>query len=241
MNKFDKRHIEKVRHTIGKTINTNNLIEDGDRILVGLSGGKDSLILLETLAERRKYSSVKYEVFASHIKVENVPYKIYREYLEEFCKNLNVPFIYKSVEYKEDRQTESPCYFCSWTRRKELFNLSKEINCNKIATGHHLDDALETLMMNMVYHGSISSLPAKFTMFEGRIEFIRPMIETMEDLLVKYAEIREYPKLKSECPFDSKTNRKTIRNVIENLQEINGQAKINMFRSMKKICKEYLP
>lgn len=241
MNKFDKRHIEKVRHSIGKTINKHRLIEENDSILLGLSGGKDSLILLETLAERRKYSKIQYTITAAHIKVENVPYKINKEYLEDFCNKLHVPFIYKSVKYTEDRQTESPCYFCSWSRRKELFNLSKEINCNKIATGHHLDDALETLMMNMVYHGSISSLPATFTMFDGRIQFIRPLIETMEKQLVTYAEIRQYPKLKSECPFDTKSKRKTIRELIEHLEEIYGQAKINMFRSMQKICTDYLP
>lgn len=241
MEKLEKRHIERVRHTIGKTISKYGLIEEGDKILIGLSGGKDSLILLETLAERRKYVPIQYELAASHIKVENVPYEINRQYLEDFCQSLNVPFIYRETKYEEDRQSESPCFFCSWTRRKELFNLSKELGCNKIATGHHLDDALETLLMNMVYHGSISSLPAKFTMFEGRIEFIRPMIEVLEEKLVEYASIKQYPKLKTECPFDYETKRKTLRKVIDQIEGIHGQAKINMFRSMSKICGEYLP
>lgn len=240
MDKFQKRHIERVRHSIGKTIHSYNLIEDNDHILIGLSGGKDSLILLETLSERRKYIPIEYRLTAVHINVVNIPYVVDIDYLRKFSEDLNVSFILKELEYSED-SGKSPCFFCSWSRRKIFYELSKELNISKIATGHHMDDALETLFMNMVYHGSISSLPVNFTMFDGRLEFIRPMIEIPEDMLKEYALIRNYPTLKSECPHDKMTKRKRMREQIDRLQGEHDAAKINMFRSMSKIIPEYLP
>lgn len=240
MTKKEKRLIEIVRHKIGKTISTYNLIEEGDTVLVGLSGGKDSLILLETLSERRKYVPISYKLVAVHVNVLNIPYTVDRNYLESFCEKLNVEFIYKDAEY-EHKEGKSHCFFCSWTRRKIFFELSKEMNIGKVATGHHLDDALETLFMNMVYHGSICSLPASFTMFDGRLQFIRPMIEIPESLLVEYASIQNFPKLKSVCPYDNSTKRKKMRSFIEQLQLENPQSRQNLFNSMSKIIPEYLP
>lgn len=241
MDKFEKRLIERVRHTAGKSIGQYNMIEDGDHILIGVSGGKDSLILLETLAARRIYVPIDYKLTAVHVKVKDISYEIDRQWLQSFCDEWEVPFIYQEVDYEKTDEQKTACFFCSWTRRKELFRLSRELNCNKIATGHHMDDALETLLLNMVYHGSISSMPGCFSMFDGRIQFIRPLIEIQEERLVEYAKIRKYPQLKSECPHDSETKRKTMRTVIEQLNQIHSQAKINMFRSMSKICDEYLP
>jgi tRNA 2-thiocytidine biosynthesis protein TtcA len=143
LSKFDKRLIEKVRHTINRTIEEQNLICEGDHVLVGVSGGKDSLILLETLATRRRYVKEKYFITAVHVKVKNISYKIDKTWLSNFCKKLNVDFIYREIEYEQDEKHKSPCYFCSWSRRNEFFTLSKELGCNKIATGHHLDDAIE--------------------------------------------------------------------------------------------------
>lgn len=240
MHKKEKKLIEIVRHKIGKTIAEYNLIEDGDSILVGLSGGKDSLVLLETLSERRKYVPINYNLVAVHVNVLNIPYSVDKEYLSDFCKNLNVDFIYKETEY-EHKDGKSHCFFCSWSRRKIFFELSKELNIGKVATGHHLDDAIETLFMNMVYHGSICSLPASFTMFDGRLQFIRPMIQVQESMLVEYAAISNYPKLKSVCPHDHSTKRKQMRSFIEQLQNENPQAKQNLFNSMSKIIPEYLP
>ncbi|MBK8808568.1 MAG: tRNA 2-thiocytidine(32) synthetase TtcA [Bacteroidales bacterium] len=170
----------------------------------------------------------------------NIPYEVDITYLEQFCKGLNVAFIYKEVEYVPDEK-KSPCFFCSWSRRKVFYELSKELLISKIATGHHKDDALETLFMNMIYHGTYSSLPMQFSMFDGRLQFIRPMIELPEDLLVEYAQIKQFPKLKSECIYDKMTKRKKVRAFIEELEEMNPNAKSNIFKSMSNIIPEYLP
>lgn len=240
--KFEKRHIEKMRHKVGKTIGKFNLIENGDKILIGISGGKDSLILTEILAERRKYIPIDYELHAVHVKVKDMPYEINIDFLNSFCQNLGVNFIYKEVAYEEQRKDHrSPCYFCAWTRRKIFFNLSEKLNCNKLATGHHLDDALQTMLMNMVYHSSISSIPESVSMFEGRLQFIRPLIECFENDLISYASIQAYPKLKTECPYDQKTNRHAVKQIIEEISLLNPSAKLNMFNAMSNIYNDYLP
>jgi len=240
--KLQKRFIEKIRHKVGSTIGKFNLIEDGDKILIGISGGKDSLILTEILAERRRYIPIDYELFAVHVKVKDMPYEINLDFLSDFCEKLNVNFIYKELEYEEQKKEHrSPCYFCAWTRRKVFYSLSKELGCGKLATGHHLDDALQTMLMNMIYHASISSIPEKVSMFDGRLQFIRPLIESFEDDLVKYAQIQNYPKLKTECSYDEKTNRYAVKKVMDETAKLNASAKLNMFNSMSNICSDYLP
>ncbi|MCP4178817.1 MAG: tRNA 2-thiocytidine(32) synthetase TtcA, partial [bacterium] len=110
---------------VGKAINTYGMIEDGDQILVAVSGGKDSLILLEMLARRMKFFPIKYSLKAVHIEVDNVPYKINKDYLDNLCEELKVPLIYHKmeIELREDSK-KSVCFTCSWNRRKHLFQRS---------------------------------------------------------------------------------------------------------------------
>ncbi len=241
MSKKDTAYLEKIRHTVGSTIELFQLIKPNDHILIGLSGGKDSLILTEILALRRRYSLVPYTITAAHIKVKNIPYLIDKDFLQSFCDNLQVPFIYKEIEFEDDKQTESPCYFCAWSRRKELFATARALQCNKLATGHHADDAIETMIMNMAMHGKISSIPACFPLFNGDIDFIRPMIQILEKDLTKYAEIQSYKGLKNPCPFDHVTRRKEFRKIIEMIEALHPNAKVNLFNSMSNWIPEYLP
>lgn len=241
MDKKDKVFLERIRQTTGASIERYGLIEENDHILVGLSGGKDSLILTEILAIRQRYSKIAFTITAVHIKVDNIPYLVDKNYLQEFCEKLNVPFIYREISFEDDKQSESPCYFCSWSRRKELFSIACELHCNKIATGHHADDAIETLMMNMAMHGKISSLPACFPLFDGDIFFIRPMIQLFEKDLMHYAEIQSYSKLKTPCPYDHVTRRKQFREIIEQIEILHPNSKLNLFNAMSNWIPEYLP
>ena len=155
-----------------------NLISEGDHILVGLSGGKDSMILLEALAERLSAVPFDFSITAAHVEAMGIGYEINREKLASFCDRLDIPLHYRSIEPNLEKDpSKTACFICSWHRRKELFKLTKELNCNKLALGHHRNDAIETLLMNMIYHGSISSLPYTLDMFEGRIRLIRPMMD----------------------------------------------------------------
>jgi tRNA(Ile)-lysidine synthetase-like protein len=240
--KEDNKLFDKLCKKVGYTLGKYQLIEPNDNIMVGVSGGKDSLFLLEALANRKKHLPFPVKIMASHIHVKEIGYKISKEYLEELCQHLGVPYYYDeiSVDVNADPK-KAPCFVCSWHRRKRLFELTKELNCCKLALGHHMDDALETLMMNMIYHGSISSMPASLKMFGGRMNLIRPLIELTNNEMIEMSRIRKYPKLKDECPYGDKTKRGKVRKLIEDMSEINKNARKNMFRSMDNLFAEYLP
>jgi tRNA 2-thiocytidine biosynthesis protein TtcA len=237
-----RRQFNKICKKVGKTIYDFNLIENNDRVLVGLSGGKDSLILVETLADRKKHIPVSFELFAIHVTAVNVGYKADTEYLADFCKELDVPLYLEEVEVDFNRKPEKqPCFICSWARRKKIFNKAKEIECNKIALGHHFDDAVKTMLMNMIYHGSYSSLPQKLSMFGGRTELIRPLLMIPEKELALYASLRGFGQHEKSCPYQDSTKRHEMEDLILYIERLNADARKNLFRAMDNIYREYLP
>lgn len=239
---WETRHLEQVKNRVAKAIMSYALIENGDRVMVALSGGKDSLVMLSALAAFRQYKKISFHLEAIHIDVEDVPYEADKEFLTDFCGKLEVPFHYKTLEAGiENRGKKAPCFVCSWHRRKFLFDFSINKGFNKLALGHHMDDALETLLMNMSYHGHISSLPAQLSMFQGALHVIRPLILLTDSDTSKYAEIVQFPKIKTECPHNDTTRRTTARKIIKALQEIHPKARQNIFKSMSQIDYEYLP
>ncbi|WP_430933548.1 tRNA lysidine(34) synthetase [Saccharicrinis sp. 156] len=242
MNKSDKNFLRKVINLSGKAINQYKMVEGNDKILVAVSGGKDSLALLDILAERRKFLPIDYELHAIHIVTDDVPYEIDREFLSRFCEvrhvTLHVRTTHAGIEEKPDKK---PCFTCSWNRRKELFDFAQKNGFKKVAFGHHLDDAIETLMMNMLMHGNISSIPGKLSMFDGNIEVIRPLILLTNNEMKEYARIKQFVSLKKECPYEDHTLRNTTRQMINQFEKLNPQAKINLFKSMGNIDEEYLP
>jgi tRNA(Ile)-lysidine synthase TilS/MesJ len=223
-------------------LNEHRLIKAGDRVLVGLSGGKDSMILLEALADRRRHLPFDFHLFAVHVSATNLGYEMDTTYLEEFCEGLDIPLYLEEIEVDLTVDPKkAPCFICSWNRRKRMFDLSKELDCNKVALGHHKDDAIQTVLMNMVYHGSISSLPQKLSMFEGRIDLIRPLLFIPEKELTHYANLRSFKKQEKTCPYDDITKRESIRDIIRQMDGLNRNARKNIFQAMDNIYKEYLP
>jgi tRNA(Ile)-lysidine synthase TilS/MesJ len=242
MTRKEEKFIKYVHNTVGKTIYKHSLIQKDDHVLVGLSGGKDSLVLLETLAERKKYLPFKFNITATHILIDNIGYETDIKFLETFCKSLGVRFILKKFTLENIASSKkSTCFLCSWNRRKAIFELTKEINCNKLAFGHHMDDALETMLMNMIYHGSVSSLPYKLSMFDGRVEVIRPLLEFTDEQMDEFAQIKDYPKEIRRCPYDKETGRESVSKLLDQVQKIYDQGKKNMFRSLSNQYPEYLP
>jgi len=232
----------KLSRKVGQTLQKHSLIEPHDRILIGLSGGKDSYALLEILADRKKHLPFSFELFAIHVIINEVGYLNDLEYMKKFCTNLNVQLhiVSESVDLFKDPK-KAPCYVCSWHRRKKIFNLTKELNCNKLAFGHHADDALQTFMLNLIYHGSISSLPYKLKMFDGRVFLVRPLLDIDELHLQHLAELHAYPKEINKCPFDKKTKRNEVSVLLSDIYKSHKLAKKNIFRAMDKIFPEYLP
>jgi len=233
-----EKHCKKVGYTLKKYA----LVAPNDTVMIGVSGGKDSLFLLEAMANRIRHLPFKVNLMACHIHIREIGYQIDNQYLNDLCNRLSVPYYYDefSVDLNADPK-KAPCFVCSWHRRKRLFELTKKLGCNKLALGHHMDDAIETLLMNMIYHGSVSSMPAQLIMFDGRLELIRPLIELTNAEMQNLAEIRQYPKLKGVCPYGDETKRSRIRDMVNQIGEIHKNARKNIFRSMDHILPEYLP
>ena len=233
---------KKICRKMGTTMRDHSMIVEGDRILMGLSGGKDSMILLQALAERRSAVPFDFKIEAAHVEATGIGYQIDREKLSTFCKELDIPLHYRSIEPDLEKDlSKTACFVCSWHRRKELFELTRELDCNKLALGHHRNDAVETLLMNMIYHGSISSLPYTLEMFEGRLKLIRPLMDLDERLLEEYAELNDLGKIEKSCPHEDRTCRENITGLVGEIEKLHGKGPFNIFRSMDKIFEEYLP
>lgn len=233
----------KIMSKINKTIEKYSLVEEGDRILLGLSGGKDSLVLLKSLAWKKKHSLIKFSVFAIYIDILNIPYNADVEYLKQFSESNEITFIHEKVTDEVDLKNtnKNPCFLCSWDRRKHLFDIAKQNNYNKLALGHHLDDAIETLFMNMMYQATISALPPKLSMFDGKLTVVRPLIETKESLIINYAETQNFQPMIKNCPFEKVSSREFVRNILSQMEENYDRAKNNIFISMTHIENKYLP
>lgn len=240
--KHQIKHIEFVKNKLAKAVNNFNMISPGDKILVAISGGKDSLVLLETLASFKKFKTIDFEFEAIHINLEDVSYEVNHDYLINLCESIGIKMNFVDTKAGiEERAKKSACFVCSWKRRTELFSYAHENGFNKLALGHHMDDAVETLLINMTYHANISSLPGTFSMFEDKLVLIRPLILLTNKDTAEFANIKKYPKLKAECPFEDATRRKTARDLIKQLEVIHPNVRQNLFNSLTNIDFDHLP
>lgn len=234
MNRINKR--------FGKGVIQYGLIEDGDKILVGLSGGKDSLALVELLGKRARIFKPRFSVIAVHVVMKNIPYQSDLEYLKSHAAAYDVPLIVFETSFDPTTDTrKSPCFLCSWNRRKALFAVAKENGCNKIALGHHMDDILETLLMNMTYQGAFSTMPPKLVMRKFDMTIIRPMCLIHESDLLELAEIRNYKKQVKNCPYESGSSRSDMKGVLKQLESMNPEARYSLWGSMTNIQTDLLP
>ena len=151
----EEKTLRRIEKRFGKGVVEYGLIEEGDRILIGLSGGKDSLALVELLARRSRILKPRFSVIAVHVVMKNIPYQSDVDYLRNYTESCGIPFVLYETEFDASTDTrKSPCFLCSWNRRKALFTVAKEQKCNKIALGHHMDDILETLLMNIQFNAA---------------------------------------------------------------------------------------
>ncbi|PKL17138.1 MAG: tRNA 2-thiocytidine(32) synthetase TtcA [Spirochaetae bacterium HGW-Spirochaetae-5] len=237
-----EQYFLKIEKSVGRAINAYSLIKENDRVAVALSGGKDSLVMLETLANRRRRLPVNYDVIAVHVHVRNIGYETDLDFIKNFCDTLNVGLYVIETEADLERdKNKSICFICSWLRRKELFDFVKKEKCNKLAFGHHRDDAIETLLMNMISNSSISSMPPSLPMFGGEFDLIRPLILLGEDEIREYAVLKKYPPQVKLCPHGDDTRRGDAKRLLVEMEKIDKNARQNIFSAMSNIHGEYLP
>ena len=232
----------KVEEKVKKAIFEYGLIVDGDRILIGLSGGKDSLALVDLLGRRSKIFRPRFEVVVTHIVMSNIPYRSDIDYLKSRADEHGLSFFVHETSFDASTDTrKSPCFLCSWNRRKALFTVAKEQGCNKIALGHHMDDILETLLMNITFQGAFSTMPPKLVMRKFEMTIIRPMCLVHEADLIEMARIRGFRKQIKDCPYESLSNRSNMKEVLYSLEKMNPEARYSLWRSMTNIQEELLP
>jgi tRNA(Ile)-lysidine synthase TilS/MesJ len=242
LSKEQLHSIYKIKKRVDKTIRKYGLIDKNDRILIGLSGGKDSLALIEILGEKMKIFNPPFSLVAAHITVENIPYQPNIDYLSHFCRQYNVPFVHRVISFDESTdKRKSPCFLCSWNRRKALFELAKEHGCTKIALGHHMDDVLETLLMNMVFQGAMGTMPPMTVMNKFDMKIIRPLAMNKETDMVLLAALRKYEKQRKNCPYEKTSHRADMKQVLAAFEKMNPEFRSSMWNAMENIQQEYLP
>ena len=218
---------ERIGQRFRKALVQYRLIDNGDRILVGLSGGKDSFCLLELLAKRARIAYPSFRVEALHVRMENIRYETDTSYLQQFCDELDVPLHIVTTRFDEadGRKPKPACFLCSWTRRKQLFNMAQALGCNKIALGHHQDDIIHTALMNLFFQGHFGTMPVRLRMRKMPLTIIRPLCLQHEADLKAYAEQQGYKKQLKVCPNERETNRTTARRLFEQMEAMNAEAR----------------
>ena len=231
--------IEQLTRRFHKACADYSLIEDGDHILIGLSGGKDSLLLTELLGRRAKIYKPRFQVTALHVRVKERDYQTDLSYLESFCQEAGVPLLVRDTEIGET--PKSPCFLCSWYRRKTLFNVAQELGCNKIAFGHHRDDVIETLLMNLIYQGTFATMPPILQLDKMPIRIIRPLCLIDEADIKAYAQQQGYQKQNKLCPFEHVSSREKVKGLLAQIKALNPEAVDSMYGALTNIKKDYLP
>lgn len=211
--------IQKLLSKFRKCIEQYGLIDDGDKIAVGLSGGKDSLVLLTLLASFRRFSPKKFDLVA--LSVDLFDGKSNYSKIEEYCKKLNVEFhVIKSQIYDivfTERKEKNPCSLCAKLRRGILNTKAKEFGCNKVALGHTRDDLVETFFLSMFYEGRLSTFAPKTHLSNIDLTVIRPMIFIEERETIN--ESKSMPVFFNCCPANHKTQREFVKELLKDIKK----------------------
>jgi len=228
---------------VGRAIHRYDMIADGDRIAVGLSGGKDSLTLMWVLHERLSRIPIHYSLLAVYIDLgfERGPAHL----IEDYCKKMGYPVRVEYTNYglqgHSPENRENPCFLCARLRRKRLFEVIHEAGCNKLAFGHHMDDIIETLFLNMFYSGEMSTMIPCQPFFKGKLTVIRPLALVDEQAIAQFAREHHFPLFSNPCPTAKISKRREIKKMLNGLYRSNKKIKGNIFRAMSHIKPDYLP
>lgn len=223
-----------------KALDTYDLIQEGDRIAVGMSGGKDSLLLAKMFQALKRFSRVKFDL--DFIAMDPGFSKENRQKLEEICAYLEIPVkIFDSdiFEITEKMAKDNPCYLCARMRRGFLYSKVQELGFNKLALGHHFNDVIETTMINVIWNGSFKTMMPKLKSenFEG-LELIRPLYLTEEKDIIRWLNNSGIIPMDEACPIvkvKKESQRLNIKNLIEELRNLNPVIEKNIFKSCQNV------
>ena len=227
--------LHRVMSYVRKAVDTYQMIADGDKIAVGISGGKDSLTLLYALSEMRRFYPNLYELYA--VTVDLGFGNLNLNEVEKLCSQLNVPYKIISTDIAEvvfhKRQEANPCSLCAKMRKGALNNTLKEMGCNKVAYAHHKDDVIETMLMSLIYEGRIHTFSPVTYLDRTDLTVIRPLIYMSEADVIGFTRKYQLPVVKSPCPADGHTKREYVKQLLHQLNLENPGVKERMFAAIE--------
>lgn len=228
--------MQKVLSRMRKAITDYNMISHGDRIAVGVSGGKDSQLLLMALSELRKFLPVKFELIGITVALGFESFDVNK--LLKFYNNLDEDYHIEDTQISrvvfEVRKEKNPCSLCANMKRGAFYQAAKSLGCNKAAFAHHMDDVIETLIMSLLYEGRIHTFSPVTYLDRRDITLIRPMIYTEEKMVSACVKALGLEAIKSGCPVDGNTKRQNVKELIALLMKENKHLKANLFGAVQR-------
>lgn len=228
--------MQKILGYMRKAIDNYNMIEEGDKIAVALSGGKDSVTMLMGLKNLQRFYPKKFDIIAVTI---NPGFEGFdTDLLKNICKNIDVPLVIEDGHMKEIvfdiRQEKNPCSLCANIRRGMLNSIALREGCNKIAVGHNEDDVLETFIMNLFYAGSINTFAPISYMDRSKMTLIRPLIYAPEKYIRNFVKRNNITIMPKACPMDGISKREDIKTLLKNLQKDIPNIRSNLYGAIKR-------
>jgi len=239
----DRQRLNVFVKRVGRGINRHRMIEDGDEILISVSGGKDSLALCLALRERMRWVPMKYKLRGLFIDWREYPAGAEnRDRLLQFLESLQIPCrIAEASIFPRSYDKPFNCYICSRNRKRILFEEAQRRGIAKIAVGHHLDDIIETTLMNLFFKGEIATMLPVQSFFDGKIRIIRPMCEVEEREVLRVMKIHPLPVFDTGCPRKPENQRLFFKDLIKQVKHVNRHAKENLYNAPWRINRDYLP
>jgi tRNA 2-thiocytidine biosynthesis protein TtcA len=220
-----------------------NMIEEGDRLLIGVSGGADSFALLDLLDSPMIFVP-RFSFIAVNIDMGFDPDYIAYNQLEKYLRENNYSRLLEKTDIgllaHSEYNKKNPCFLCSRLRRKRIFEIAEQEGCSKIAFAHHQDDIIETLLINMFYGREISTMMPMQSIFGGKLHIIRPLAYLREELIKKYSRERQFPTVKNACPSSENSRRIYIKKLLNDLERENKDIRHNIFTAMSHVKPDYL-
>ena len=227
--------LQRVLSLVRKAVDDYEMISDGDRIAVGISGGNDSLTLLKALSHLKKFYPKKFDLFA--VTVDLGFNNLNLDKIKVFCKELDVEYIIVKTDIAqivfEERKESNPCSLCAKMRKGALNNALKERIINKVAYAHHKDDVIDTMMMSLIYEGRFHTFSPVTYLDKTDLYVIRPLIYMNEADVIGFVNKYDIPVVKSPCPVDKTTKREYVKNLVKQINRENPGVKERMFTAIK--------
>lgn len=239
-NKLQKR----LRREVGKAISDFNMIEDGDKVMLCLSGGKDSYTLLDILLNLQRAAPINFEIIAVHLDQKQPDYPAH--VLPDYLETLGIPFyILEKDTYSIVKEVlpegKTMCSLCSRLRRGNLYGFAEQIGANKVALGHHRDDIMETLFLNMFYGGKLKTMPPKLLSDDKKNIVIRPLAYCKEKDIARYAEHKQFPIIPCNlCGSQDNLQRKVIKDMLQSWDKQHPGRLDIMFKSLQNVVPSHL-